>query len=107
MFAFTAKRFAYYLKVDPRAKDYFNSITVIRKDGTKYVVNRDDWKDNSVEKNSQGKSFFRINLLSDEEQKRYETVGAGVNNDIYYKDYIQHLILNYLQTNLYKHDNLI
>lgn len=85
---------AYYLKVDPRAKDYFNSITVIRKDGTKYVVNRSDWQDNSVETNSQGKSFFRINLLTNEEQKRYETVGSGVNNDIYYKELKDYVVSN-------------
>lgn len=85
---------AYYLKVDPRAKDYFNSITVVRKDGTKYVIDSSDWKDNSVEKNSEGKSFFRINLLTDDEQKRYETVTSNVDNDIYYKELKDYVVSN-------------
>ncbi len=85
---------AYYLKIDPRAKDYFNSITVLREDGTRYVINRSDWQDNSVEKNAQGKSFFRINLLTEDEQKRYETVGTGLDNDIYYKELADYVTTN-------------
>ena len=85
---------AYYLKIDPRAKDYFNSITVLREDGTRYVINRSDWQDNSVEKNAQGKSFFRINLLTEDEQKRYETVGTGLDNDIYYKELADYVTSN-------------
>ncbi|MGI6071105.1 MAG: hypothetical protein ACOYBE_11890, partial [Blautia sp.] len=55
----------YYLKVDPRAKDYFQSIEVIRKDGTSYLIDSSSWQGNSVETSANGDLYFRISLLGD------------------------------------------
>lgn len=61
----------YYLKVDPRAKEYFSSIDVVYKDGKKETINSSEWQDNGIEKNKDSKEFFRINLM--EGQKNYDS----------------------------------
>lgn len=60
----------YYLKVDPRTKDYFTAIEVTYKDGSTQTILPSEWKDNSVEQTSDGKAFFRIALM--EGEKKYD-----------------------------------
>ncbi|MCU6761032.1 Serine-aspartate repeat-containing protein D precursor [uncultured Roseburia sp.] len=61
---------AYYLKIDPRAKDYINSITTIRKDGTKEVLEREELKYSAQETNDQG-AFCRVNLMKADSDTRF------------------------------------
>lgn len=58
----------YYLKVDPRAKDYFTAIDVTYKDGTTQTITPEEWQDNSVEENAGGNKFFRIALMEGEKK---------------------------------------
>lgn len=37
----------YYLKMNPRVKEYINSVTVTRKDGTTYTITKEMWKENA------------------------------------------------------------
>lgn len=53
----------YYLKVDPRAKDYYQKIEVVYKDGTIHEILPEDWQNNGLETATTGEKFFRINLM--------------------------------------------
>lgn len=59
----------YYLKVDPRAKEYFTAIDVIYADGSRQTIQPEEWQSNSVETNAEGNTFFRIALM--EGSKKY------------------------------------
>ena len=61
----------YYLKVDPRAKDYYQKIVVHYKDGTSTEIDQEDWKNNALETSSTGEKFFRINLMNADEENYY------------------------------------
>lgn len=54
----------YYLKVDPRAKEYFTAIDVIYADGSRQTIQPEEWQSNSVETNAAGDKFFRIALMN-------------------------------------------
>lgn len=54
---------AYYMKIDPRAKDYINYITVTYKDGTSYKIDGKNIKYEAAEQ-LDGANFARINLIN-------------------------------------------
>ena len=41
---------AYYVKLRPELKDYVNSVTVYRKDGSSYKIPGTDWQGNGDKK---------------------------------------------------------
>lgn len=53
---------AYYLKIDPRAKDYIKSVTAIYADGTKRIRSGQEIRYEANESNTNG-NFARLNLL--------------------------------------------
>lgn len=53
---------AYYLKIDPRAKDYIKSVTAIYADGTKRICSGQEILYEANESNTNG-NFARLNLL--------------------------------------------
>ncbi len=89
----------YYIKVDPRAIDYLQSITITRSDGTtqtSQTLERDEWISkvgNGIEQDQNNQPYFRINL-ADENADLYETVAAGSTNTSYYKSPIDYEAVN-------------
>ena len=57
---------AYYLKIDPRAKEYIRSVTAIYQDGTKRIRSGKEILYEANETNADG-AFARLNLLGGEE----------------------------------------
>ena len=90
----------YYIKVDPRAIDYLQSITITRSDGSSQTLERDEWISkvgNGIEEDASGNHYFRINL-ADENADLYETMAAGNTNTNYYKSPIDYEAVNPVTT---------
>ncbi|MFQ9922887.1 MAG: hypothetical protein ACLRVU_05205 [Beduini sp.] len=86
----------YYIKVDPRAVDYLNTITITRSDGTIRKLERNEWISkvgNGIEEDMNGNHYFRINL-ADENADLYETVAAASSNTDYYKSPVDYEAVN-------------
>ena len=56
---------AYYMKIDPRAKSYIRSVTVIYEDDTKRIRSGDEIVYEASESNAEG-NFARLNLLGND-----------------------------------------
>ncbi len=76
----------YYLKVDPRNKDYINYIDVTRENGDTYRIEKSAWVNNAVETASTGEQYFRINLANNEEPSYGENADLSDPNHPYYRD---------------------
>ena len=61
---------AYYLKLDPKVKDYIRHVTVTRKDGSTYKLEGADLKYEAKETRTEG-SYCRLNLLKPDESTRF------------------------------------
>ena len=73
---------AYYLKIDPRAvigengQEFISKIEFFRKDGTSFTVNGSDLVENAAKWNASpsDKTWYRINLLTLDDNQRFDTV---------------------------------
>ena len=72
----------YYLKIDERAKDYIQSITVKRQDNSTYTINKDDLDKHFI---SADDGYGRINLLQSGDTFSSDNMFSDKESD-YYKE---------------------